>query len=432
MSEAHYLSGFSWDWIKDIDTIRWQQDLEEDLTLLKSLLLKTQRITPQKDNKLKNLKKLIENKIKNPINLNNKKVIIFTAFADTANYLYENISNWAKENFDIESCLITGSGNNKCTLNISKDMNNLLINFSPISKERDKIDPSANKEIDILIATDCISEGQNLQDSDYLINYDIHWNPVRIIQRFGRIGSKNEKIQLVNFWPDMELDEYINLENRVSGRMVLLDISATGDDNVINQEKATLFYRLKQLKELQEKVIDLEDIDGTITLTDLTLSNFKMDLIEYLKSHPNLKTYPTGIHSTLLSDNKGVIFCVKLLKEEKSNYPLHPYYLVYVDENNEVKLNFNDTKMILDLYKNLTFNRVLDEKAISLLKDKTKNYKNMSFIVEKLKTAIDSIIEKKEEVGIKSLFSRGDINLSNEFNTFEDFEIISFLVVQWW
>ena len=419
--------------IKDIDTIRWQQDLEEDLTLLKSLLLKTQRITPEKDNKLKNLKKLIENKIKNPINPNNKKVIIFTAFADTANYLYENISIWAKENFNIESCLITGSGNNKCTLNINKDMNNLLINFSPISKERNKIDPSANKEIDILIATDCISEGQNLQDCDYLINYDIHWNPVRIIQRFGRIdriGSKNEKIQLVNFWPDMELDEYINLENRVTGRMVLLDISATGDDNVINQEKATLFYRLKQLKELQEKVIDLEEIDGTITLTDLTLSNFKMDLIEYLKTNPNLKTYPTGIHSTLLSDNKGVIFCVKLLKEEKSNYPLHPYYLVYVDENNEVKLNFNDTKMILDLYKNLTFNHTLDEKAISLLKDKTKNYKNMSFIVEKLKTAIDSIIEKKEEVGIKSLFSRGDINFSNEFNTFEDFEIISFLVMQ--
>ena len=204
----------------------------------------------------------------------------------------------------------------------------------------------------------------------------------------------------------------------------------TGDDNVINQEKATLFYRLKQLKELQEKVIDLEDIDGTITLTDLTLSNFKMDLIEYLKSNPTLKTYPTGIHSTLLSDNKGVVFCIKLLKEEKSNYPLHPYYLVYVDENNEVKLNFNDTKMILDLYKNLTFNRVLDEKAVSLLKDKTRNYKNMNFIVEKLKTAVDSIIEKKEEVGIKSIFSRGDINLSNEFNTFEDFEIISFLVLQ--
>ena len=419
--------------IQDIDTIRWQQDLEEDLTLLKSLLLKTKRITPDKDNKLKNLKKLIENKIKNPINTNNKKVIVFTAFADTAKYLYENISMWAKENFNIESCLITGSGDNKCTLNINKDMNNLLINFSPISKERNKIYPNVTKEIDILIATDCISEGQNLQDCDYLINYDIHWNPVRIIQRFGRIdriGSQNEKIQLVNFWPDMELDEYINLENRVTGRMVLLDISATGDDNVINQEKATLFYRLKQLKELQEKVIDLEEIDGTITLTDLTLSNFKMDLIEYLNSNPNLKTYPTGIFSTLLSDNKGIIFCVKLLKEEKSNYPLHPYYLVYVDENNEIKLNFSDTKMILDLYKNLTFNKNLDEKAISLLKYKTKNYKKMDSIVEKLKTAIDSIIEKKEEVGIKSLFSRGEVNLSNQFNTFEDFEIISFLVVQ--
>jgi hypothetical protein len=420
--------------IKDIDTIRWKQDLEEDLKLLNSLLLKTERIDTYKDNKLKNLKNIIENKINYPINPDNKKIIIFTAFADTAEYLYENISSWAKEKFNIESCLITGSKSNKCTLNIKKDMNNLLMNFSPISKERNKIDPYAKKEIDILIATDCISEGQNLQDCDYLINYDIHWNPVRIIQRFGRIdriGSKNEKIQLVNFWPDMELDEYINLENRVSGRMVLLDISATGDDNVINQEKATLYYRLTQLKELQEKVLDLEDIDGTISLTDLTLSNFKMDLIEYLKVDPHLPTYPTGIHSTLLSnDNKGIIFCVKLLKEEKSNYPLHPYYFIYVDENNEIKLNFSDTKMILDLYKSLTFNKALDEKAISLLKEKTKDYKNMDFIVEKLKIAINSIIEKKEEVGIKSIFNRGEITLSNEFKTFEDFEIISFLVMQ--
>ena len=420
--------------IKDIDTIRWQQDLEEDLILLNSLLSKTRNITAQKDNKLQNLKKIIENKIKNPINLNNKKIIIFTAFADTANYLYENISIWAKEKFNIESCLITGRGNNKCTLNINKDMNNLLINFSPISKERDKIDPNATKEIDILIATDCISEGQNLQDCDYLINYDIHWNPVRIIQRFGRIdriGSKNEQIQLVNFWPDMELDEYINLENRVTGRMVLLDISATGDDNVINQEKATLFYRLKQLKELQEKVIDLEDIDGTISLTDLTLSNFKMDLIEYLKENPTLKTYPTGIHSTTFSDKKGVIFCVKLLKEQKSNYPLHPYYLVFVNENGEVEFNFNDTKMILDMYKDLTYNqKTPNEEAISILKQQTNNYKNMQPIVEKLKTAINSIIEKKEEVGIKSIFTRGGVSLKEEFSSFEDFEIISYLVIQ--
>ena len=420
--------------IKDIDTIRWQQDLEEDLILLNSLLSKTRNITAQKDNKLQNLKKIIENKIKNPINLNNKKIIIFTAFADTANYLYENISIWAKEKFNIESCLITGIGNNKCTLNINKDMNNLLINFSPISKERDKIDPNATKEIDILIATDCISEGQNLQDCDYLINYDIHWNPVRIIQRFGRIdriGSKNEQIQLVNFWPDMELDEYINLENRVTGRMVLLDISATGDDNVINQEKATLFYRLKQLKELQEKVIDLEDIDGTISLTDLTLSNFKMDLIEYLKENPTLKTYPTGIHSTTFSDKKGVIFCVKLLKEQKSNYPLHPYYLVFVNENGEVEFNFNDTKMILDMYKDLTYNqKTPNEEAISILKQQTNNYKNMQPIVEKLKTAINSIIEKKEEVGIKSIFTRGGVSLKEEFSSFEDFEIISYLVIQ--
>ena len=116
---------------------------------------------------------------------------------------------------------------------IRKDLSSIITSFSPISKERDKISPELTQEIDLLIATDCISEGQNLQDCDYLVNYDIHWNPVRIIQRFGRVdrlGSRNDQIQLVNFWPNMELDEYINLEARVSGRMVLLDISATGEE----------------------------------------------------------------------------------------------------------------------------------------------------------------------------------------------------------
>ena len=96
-------------------------------------------------------------------------------------------------------------------------------------------------EIDILIATDCISEGQNLQDCDTLVNYDIHWNPVRIIQRFGRIdriGSINNVIQLINFWPQVSLDDYINLKSRVEGRMHLVNFTATGDDNVLTNESS--------------------------------------------------------------------------------------------------------------------------------------------------------------------------------------------------
>ena len=316
--------------ISDIDIIRWKQDINNDIEKLEELLEYSIQVDSKRDKKLLTLKENIQQKIQNPLNSNNKKVIIFTAFADTAQYLYDNISQWGK-GLGVESCLITGSGINQSTLfPKERDLNTLLTHFSPISKDRGKIDPSQTKEIDILIATDCISEGQNLQDCDYLINYDIHWNPVRIIQRFGRVdrlGSKNKYIQLVNFWANMELDEYINLESRVSGRMVLLDVSATGEENVIdtsNKEMNDLSYRAKQLKELQNQVVDLEDVDGGISITDLTLNDFRMDLSNYMKEHSSLlERTPSGIYSIVINDNsefieqfgKGVIFCIKMLGE---------------------------------------------------------------------------------------------------------------------
>lgn len=272
--------------IQDMDLVRWKQDLEDDLELLAQLHTDALKVTAIKDAKLLKLKEVLGNKANNPINEGNRKAIIFTAFSDTAEYLYENIASWALSELGLHSALVTGGGTNQCTIKgLNKDLNNVLTNFSPISKERDKIDPDATTEIDILIATDCISEGQNLQDCDMLINYDIHWNPVRIIQRFGRIdrlGSHNEKIQLTNFWPNMELDEYINLEARVSGRMVLLDISATGEENVIDydakKQMNDLEYRRRQMKQLQDSVLDLEDMDGSVSITDMTLNDFRMDL----------------------------------------------------------------------------------------------------------------------------------------------------------
>ncbi len=436
--------------ISDVDKIRWKQDLQSDLDKLEILLADAIEVDSNRDNKLKILKEKISQKIQNPFNGDNKKVIIFTAFSDTAEYLYTNINQWAKKEFGVESCLITGSGTNKTTLKTKqKDLNSLLTNFSPISKSRDTTDPEALKEIDILIATDCISEGQNLQDCDYLINYDIHWNPVRIIQRFGRIdrlGSKNDTIQLVNFWANMELDEYINLESRVSGRMVLLDVSATGEENIIDTNNSNdmndLSYRAKQLKELQETVIDLEDVSGGISITDLTLNDFKMDLMGYLKTgEEKLKRSPLGIHSVILNqDNlnntigKGTIFCLKLTKNEvhTDNYSLEPYYLVYVDENNEIKLSFTSAKTILDIYKNLCMGK--DEAisdAVKLFEDETNNYVNMSKYTTQLKTAIESIIGKKEEGGMDSLFSRGGTTISSDsFSGIEDFELISYLVIK--
>lgn len=406
------------------------------------------KIDNTRDNKLKILKEKITQKINNPINDNNKKVIIFTAFADTAEYLYKNISLWAKKEFAVESCLITGSGTNKTTLETKqKDLNSLLTNFSPISKERGKIDSSETKEIDILIATDCISEGQNLQDCDYLVNYDIHWNPVRIIQRFGRIdrlGSTNETIQLVNFWANMELDEYINLESRVSGRMVLLDVSATGEENIIDTQNSEdmndLSYRAKQLKELQDTVIDLEDVSGGISITDLTLNDFKMDLMGYLKTDEDkLKRSPLGIHSVVISEEnksvkRGTIFCLKLLKNEvkTDNYSLEPYYLVYVDENNEISLGFTSAKTILDIYKNICMGK--DEplsEIVKLFENETNNYNDMSKYTTQLKVAVESIIGKKEESGMDSLFSRGGTTISSDsISSLEDFELISYLVLK--
>lgn len=430
--------------ISDVDKVRWKQDLQSDLDKLETLLEESLQVDSTRDNKLQILKENISQKIANPYNPNNKKVIIFTAFADTAEYLYANIHKWVKERFDLESCLITGSKENKTTLRTKhKDLNSLLTHFSPVSKSRDKTDPDATKEIDILIATDCISEGQNLQDCDYLVNYDIHWNPVRIIQRFGRIdrlGSKNETIQLVNFWANMELDEYINLESRVSGRMMLLDVSATGEENIIDTDNSDsmndLSYRAKQLKELQESVIDLEDVSGGISITDLTLNDFKMDLMEYLKTDKeNLEHAPLGVHS-IVSDEieKGVVFCVRALKpqNEAETFSLEPYYLVHVDQNNEIKSTFSSAKLILDMYKNLCLGK--DEAIKELVAEfekETDNYSDMRHYQVALKATIESIIGKKEESGMDSLFSRGGTSISSDsFSGMEDFELISFLVIQ--
>ncbi|MEO1954816.1 MAG: C-terminal helicase domain-containing protein, partial [Campylobacterales bacterium] len=433
--------------ISDVDKIRWKQDLEGDLEKLETLLAESLEIDSKRDNKLKVLKENITHKINNPFNANNKKVIIFTAFADTAEYLYQHIHQWAKDEFGVESCLITGGGTNKTTLNTkNKDLNSLLTHFSPISKSRAKTDPTATKEIDILIATDCISEGQNLQDCDYLINYDIHWNPVRIIQRFGRIdrlGSTNDTIQLVNFWANMELDEYINLESRVSGRMVLLDVSATGEENIIdttNKEMNDLSYRAKQLKALQETVIDLEDVSGGISITDLTLGDFKMDLMGYLKDNEEkLKRTPKGLHSVVLNStnpniDKGVIFCLKLLNNEvqSQNYSLEPYYLVYVDENSEIKLGFSNAKTILDIYKNLCMgsDKAIEE-AVKLFEKDTDDYNDMSLYTSKLQIACDSILGKKEEDDIESLFGLDETSFkSSEALSFSEFELISYLVIK--
>lgn len=440
--------------MKDMDLIKWRQDLVEDQQNLEKLIKEAVQIVNGRDAKLNKLKEIIQNKIENPINPGNKKIIIFSAFADTAEYLYENIACWVKEKFNMNTALVTGSGNNKCTLKgiKRKDLNSILTNFSPISKERSKLNDSITEEIDILIATDCISEGQNLQDCDYLINYDIHWNPVRIIQRFGRIdriGSKNEKIQLVNFWPNMELDEYINLEARVTGRMVLLDVSATGEENIIDDSDSKnqmrdLEYRKKQLKQLQEEVVDLEDISGGISITDLTMNDFKMDLMEYMKNHRNeLEKAPLGMYAVTSRGNDiqgdnikpGVIFTLKQINANKKSgesNSLYPYYMVYVYDDGTVKYSYIHTKRILDFYKKLCCNKdKVMNNVVELFNNETNNGKDMSKYSKLLEQAIENIIGKTEEKGIASLFSKGGTTIQKSFfKGIEDFELVSFIIIK--
>ena len=428
--------------LKDIDKIRWESELEADKVILEKILKEANKITVERDKKLVELQKLIKQKVENPLNKENKKIIIFTAFADTAKYLYNNISTYILDELGLYSALVTGSDNPKTNLkDVRTEFNNILINFSPRSKERrDKDKP----EIDILIATDCISEGQNLQDCDYLINYDIHWNPVRIIQRFGRIdriGSQNEVIQLVNFWPNMELDEYINLESRVSGRMVMLDMSATGEENII-EEKTTmndLEYRKKQLKQLQDQVPDIEDINGNISITDLSFNDFKMDLVNYMKNHKELlEKAPTGMYAIAKSNIdeavKGVIFCLKKINQniKPSEYnTLNPYFFVYIKDDGEILLNFIQSKKILDIYKKVCSGQ--NELYTELIKEfnqETNNAKDMKKFTDFLEKTVENIVGKEEEKGIESLFSFDKTTLSKSVQNMDDFELISFLVIK--
>ena len=434
--------------IGDVDRIKWLQELREDEALLGTLLADAQKIDATRDAKLRHLKDAIVRKCRNPTNPGNRKLLIFTAYADTAQYLYRDIAPWAGETLGLHCALVTGrTDENQTTLaGISRDSNSIITSFSPLSKERSRIDPTLTTEIDILIATDCISEGQNLQDCDYVVNYDIHWNPVRIIQRFGRIdriGSKNKIIQLVNFWPNMELDEYINLEARVSGRMVLLDISATGEENIIQpNDKARmndLEYRRRQLQQLQESVVNLEDLANNISITDLTLNDFRMDLAGYLKNHGDqLQRMPIGAFAVTPAAGteipSGVIFCLRTAAPEtviESTYALSPYYLVFVSDNGQVVHNFPQTKKILDLFKKLALGQAVpDAPALATFNAATRHGADMEQYQSLLGRAVAAITGKADEKGIESLFQPGGTVVNKgAFAGTDDFEVVSYLII---
>ncbi len=437
--------------LQDVDLVRWRQDLIEDRNRLDTLLSAAAQILPERDKKLADLRGVIEAKLRNPTNPGNRKIIVFTAFADTAQYLYGELADWIKATHGIHSALVTGAGRNRTTLpTIRTDLASILTSFSPLSKERGA-EFAAEGELDLLIATDCISEGQNLQDCDFLINYDIHWNPVRIIQRFGRIdriGSPNARIQLVNFWPNMELEEYINLEQRVSGRMVLLDISATGEENIIEQQSGNqmndLEYRRKQLLKLQDAVIDLEDLSSGVSITDLTLNDFRIDLARCLKDNlARLESLPFGTFAVTTTHGDddaaippGVIFCLRAVGEAALNaiepgYPLAPHYLVHVGDDGTVLLPFTQARQALDRLKRLCIGRDLpDDSACARFDRATGQGENMAAVQQLLAKAVASIVGKKQERAVASLFTPGGTHaIKGEFAGSNDFEVVAFLAV---
>ena len=429
--------------LADMDWKSWRNELQQDADVLELLTLMVADITPEHDTKLQELLRLLDEKITNPINPNNKKVLIFSAFSDTAEYLYDHVSMYMKDKYGLNTAVITGAIDGRTTIKgFPATLNNVLTCFSPVSKDRDVLMPNSRNEIDILIATDCISEGQNLQDCDYLINYDIHWNPVRIIQRFGRvdrIGSRNQYIQLVNFWPDLTLDEYINLKSRVETRMKITVMTSTGDDDLINpEEKGDLEYRKAQLKRLQEEVVDIEDMSNGISIMDLGLNEFRLDLLDYIKRNGDMDKKPRGLHAVVPATEElpeGVIFVLKNINNSvnvDNRNRIHPFYMVYISTDGEIICDYLNPKKLLDDVRLLCRGK---SKPISEVYERfnreTDDGRNMADMSELLSEAINSIIDVKEESDIDSLFSAGGTAaLMSAVSGLDDFELICFLVVK--
>ena len=429
--------------LEDMDLPGWKAHLEADLFLINELIADMSKVTPEHDFKLQHLKTLIGDKLKNPFNPGNKKVLIFTAFADTADYLYENIATDIFKVNHVHTAKVTGSDGPKSTLKASYDFQSILTLFSPKSKEKDIVLPSEPNEIDILIGTDCISEGQNLQDCDYVVNYDIHWNPVRIIQRFGRvdrIGSHNASIQLVNYWPDISLDEYINLKDRVESRMMIADVTATGDDNVLSAQANDVSYRKEQLRRLQDEVIEMEDLKTGVSITDLGLNDFRMDLLNYVKENGTLESAPSGMHAVVPADPEhglmpGAIFTLRNRNQGvnvSQHNRLHPYYLVYVGSNGEVIVTHTEVKRLLDIVRTTCKGRDLPiPEAFKKFNLETEDGKAMDFYSDLLGKSIRSMIEVKEDKDLDSLFTgKRTSALVDKISGLDDFELVTFLVIQ--
>lgn len=431
--------------LADINYVSWRDQLQEDSETLELLTLMIQDITPEHDSKLQKLLEIISDKIQHPFNANNKKVLIFSAFSDTVDYLYDEVAPFVKERFGVDTAMITGTTAGKTTVKLQRtDMNTILTLFSPISKDKALLMPNNLAEIDILIATDCISEGQNLQDSDFCVNYDIHWNPVRIIQRFGRvdrIGSRNDQIQLVNFWPNIGLDKYLELKGRVETRMKASVMTSTGDDNPIDpEERGDLEYRKTQLERLQNEVVDIEEMQSGVSIMDLGLNEFRLDLLEYIKHHDNLDKVPFGLHAVTKGNDEtphGTIFILKNRNAKinpQNRNQLHPFYMVYVRDDSAVHIDHLQPKKLLDVFRQLCKEKEKSAPDPALCRQfntETKDGSNMRHYSDLLCFAVKSIVDLNEGDSIDGFLSGKPISLAaSTIGGLDDFELVCFLTVK--
>lgn len=434
--------------LRDVDAIRLRQDLDYDIAALIKLLDYARMVTPERDAKLAQLRAYITDKVSNPYNLDNRKILVFSAFADTTNYLFDQLAKPLKKELGLECAEVYGGGNRTYSLKLKRTtFENVLSRFAPKAKELSESE-RAKGEIDIIFATDCISEGQNLQDCDCVVNYDIHWNPVRIIQRFGRIdrlGSENIQIQLVNFWPDIDLDEYIQLEGRVKGRMVLMDTAATGEENVLEAKSCSemndLLYRRKQLEQLQEEVLDLEDISGGISITDFAFDDFRVELQRFAKDNPGLlENSPVGLHAVAnipddLFDEiePGIIFCLKQNDEEcnpKDTNPTFPFYVVYITQSGDIKTKHTQPKPALDIMRAVCSG--YPEPLYNLCREfnrETRDGTRMDDYTDLLDDVVSAITGIQETKGMESLFSLGEVGSGVSLG-FNDYSLVSFVVLR--
>jgi len=392
--------------IADIDAAgsldKFKEDLKKDLDALDNLYVNLQKFDakinkevkkPHQikscDDKLKELIAQIIKKCNSGANNHNQKVVIFTVYRDTAEYLFKQLQ---ARGFD-KIAIASGTGSYSDDSDHKQSMEAILERFAPYTKlfrekewtfesEKEGLEAFAewqewikenhpkthqklSKPIDILIATDALSEGQNLQDADMVINYDIHWNPVRIIQRMGRIdrlGSPNEQIFGINFWPSENINSYLNLQGRIEQRMAAMKLAGSEVDHQFSDSFAKMAHDEDFDRKMNDRMIeqmsitwdDIEVSDQGLGFDSLSLERYRQDLLaEFNRDKDKYRQMPKGVYTGFVGDmatgaRDGIVALLgyPAKPSKKLDHQYQVFDLIYIDKSG--KLVLNNQKEVLD------------------------------------------------------------------------------------